>query len=114
MCCSVAVAISHWLLGPANAQILGLSGVVFAMMMLNGGLSRKEMWRTHTHMIHMVLACLAVTVACYCFEGHDSIHSNPLPPRLFRLQTSVGSSYSHPYSFPLARGRDRAIAAWAF
>ena len=49
MCCSVAVAISHWLLGPANAQILGLSGVVFAMMMLNGGLSRNEMWRTHTH-----------------------------------------------------------------
>ncbi|CAL1157278.1 unnamed protein product [Cladocopium goreaui] len=36
VCCSVAVAISHWLLGPSNAQILGLSGVVFAMMMLNG------------------------------------------------------------------------------
>ncbi|CAK9060859.1 Metallophosphoesterase domain-containing protein 1 [Durusdinium trenchii] len=36
LCCSVAVAACHWLLGPANGHILGLSGVVFALMMLNG------------------------------------------------------------------------------
>ena len=41
MCCSLAVAASHWLLGPPNAQILGLSGVVFALIMLNGGFGCK-------------------------------------------------------------------------
>ncbi len=41
VCCSLAVAASHWLLGPPNAQILGLSGVVFALIMLNGGFGCK-------------------------------------------------------------------------
>eukprot|EP00439_Symbiodinium_sp_Y106_P056752 s2072_g7.t7 len=36
VCCSVAVAISHWTLGPSNAQIFGLSGNVFALITLNG------------------------------------------------------------------------------
>ncbi|CAE7940345.1 elmMI [Symbiodinium sp. KB8] len=36
ICCSVAVAISHWTLGPRNAQIFGLSGNVFALITLNG------------------------------------------------------------------------------
>ncbi|CAE7211065.1 Rhbdl2 [Symbiodinium sp. CCMP2456] len=36
ICCSVAVAISHWTFGPRNAQIFGLSGNVFALITLNG------------------------------------------------------------------------------
>ena len=49
--------------------------------------------------------------AIVVFERHDPLRCLP---RLFWLQTSFSSSYSHPYSFPLARGRNRAIAAWAF
>eukprot|EP00931_Biecheleriopsis_adriatica_P105247 TRINITY_DN79809_c0_g1_i1.p1 TRINITY_DN79809_c0_g1~~TRINITY_DN79809_c0_g1_i1.p1 ORF type:complete len:247 (+),score=40.61 TRINITY_DN79809_c0_g1_i1:49-789(+) len=36
ICCSITVALCHWLLGPRDAQIFGLSGAVFALIMLNG------------------------------------------------------------------------------
>ncbi|CAJ1391962.1 unnamed protein product [Effrenium voratum] len=36
LCCSVAIAACHWLLGPANSQVFGLSGCDFALVMLNG------------------------------------------------------------------------------
>eukprot|EP00933_Yihiella_yeosuensis_P077995 TRINITY_DN8906_c2_g2_i2.p1 TRINITY_DN8906_c2_g2~~TRINITY_DN8906_c2_g2_i2.p1 ORF type:complete len:165 (+),score=13.75 TRINITY_DN8906_c2_g2_i2:246-740(+) len=35
VCTSIAVAFCHWFFGPRNAQVFGLSGCVFSMIMLN-------------------------------------------------------------------------------
>ena len=41
-CTSVASSVTHVLLGPANSVQLGASGVVFALILLNSCLERKE------------------------------------------------------------------------
>lgn len=72
VCTSVAIAISHWILGPRNAQVFGLSGVVFALIMLNG-LAGFERQAVPASALLTAVLWIAKELWSLLFGGHDGV-----------------------------------------